>query len=42
MAGTQIESTNVDSSIIKTITLTAAEYTALPSYSSSTIYITTP
>ena len=28
MAGTQIESTNVDSSIIKTITLTQAEYDA--------------
>ena len=42
MAGTLVESTNVDSSIIKTITLTQAEYDALGSYSSSTIYITTP
>ena len=41
MAGTQIESTNVDNSIIKTITLTQADYDALPSYSASTIYITT-
>ena len=41
MAGTQIESTNVDSSIIKTITLTQSEYDALGSYSASTIYITT-
>lgn len=41
MAGTQIESTNVDNSIIKTITLTQAEYDALGSYSASTIYITT-
>lgn len=41
MAGTLIESTNVDSSIIKTITLTQAAYDALGSYNASTIYITT-
>ena len=33
--------TKVNDSIIKTITLTQAEYDALGSYSSSTIYITT-
>lgn len=36
-----VNSTKVDDSIIKTITLTQAEYDALGSYSSSTIYITT-
>jgi hypothetical protein len=41
MAGTLVESTNVDSSIIKTITLTQAEYDALGSYDATTIYITT-
>tara|TARA_R110000851_G_scaffold43535_1_gene107577 strand:+ start:28 stop:153 length:126 start_codon:yes stop_codon:yes gene_type:complete len=41
MAGTQVKSTNVNNSIIKTITLTQAEYDALGSYSASTIYITT-
>jgi len=42
LAASSVTSTKVDSSIIKTITLTAAQYAALPSYSSSTIYITTP
>jgi hypothetical protein len=41
MAITQVKSTNVNNSIIKTITLTQAEYDALGSYSASTIYITT-
>ena len=41
MALTQVQSTNVNNSIIKTITLTQAEYDALGSYSASTIYITT-
>ena len=41
MALTQVKSTNVNNSIIKTITLTQAEYDALGSYSASTIYITT-
>ena len=36
-----VNSTKVNDSIIKTITLTQAEYDALGSYSSSTIYITT-
>ena len=36
-----VNSTKVNDSIIKTITLTQAEYDALVSYSSSTIYITT-
>jgi len=37
-----VDSTKVDDSVIKTITLTQAAYDALGSYSSSTIYITTP
>lgn len=41
MALTQVTKEVVDDSVIKTITLTQAEYDALPSYSSSTIYITT-
>mgnify|MGYP001181112525 FL=1 len=41
MAGTLVESTNVDSSIIKTITLTQTAYDNLGSYDASTIYITT-
>lgn len=40
MAITQITKRVVDDSIIKTITLTQAEYDGLGSYSSSTIYIT--
>jgi hypothetical protein len=36
-----VNSTKVNDSVIKTITLTQAEYDALGSYSSSTIYITT-
>lgn len=42
MAITQVTKEVVDDSVIKTITLTQAEYDALGSYSSSTIYITTP
>jgi len=37
-----VDSTKVNSSIIKTVTLTQAAYDALGSYDSSTIYITTP
>jgi len=37
-----VNSTKVNDSVIKTITLTQAAYDALGSYSSSTIYITTP
>lgn len=36
-----VDSTKVNDSVIKTITLTQAEYDALGSYSASTIYITT-
>lgn len=36
-----VDSTKVDDSVIKTITLTQAAYDALGSYNSSTIYITT-
>jgi hypothetical protein len=41
IADNTIASTNVDNSVVKTVTLTQAEYDALPSYSASTIYITT-
>jgi hypothetical protein len=41
IADNTIASNNVDNSVVKTITLTQAEYDALPSYSASTIYITT-
>ncbi|MDA9775345.1 hypothetical protein N9B67_03380 [Algibacter sp.] len=41
IANNSVNSTKVNDSIIKTITLTQAEYDALGSYSSSTIYITT-
>ena len=41
IVATAVNSTKVNDSIIKTITLTQAEYDALGSYSSSTIYITT-
>jgi hypothetical protein len=41
MALTQVTKELVDNTIIKTITLTQAEYDALGSYSASTIYITT-
>ena len=41
MALTQVTKGLVDNTIIKTITLTQAEYDASGSYSASTIYITT-
>jgi hypothetical protein len=41
MALTQVTSDVVDSTIIKYITLTQAEYDALSTYSESTIYLTT-
>jgi|TARA_R110000823_G_scaffold261484_1_gene382280 hypothetical protein len=41
IADAAVDSTKVNDSVIKTITLTQAEYDALGSYSASTIYITT-
>jgi len=41
MALTQVTSDVVDSTIIKYVTLTQAEYDALASYDASTIYLTT-
>lgn len=41
IANTTITSSKVDSSIAKVVTLTQAEYDALSSYDSSTLYITT-
>jgi len=41
IADNSVTSTKVNDSVMKTITLTQAEYDALGSYSSSTIYITT-
>lgn len=41
MGLTKVTSDVVDSSIAKVVTLTQAEYDALSSYESSTLYITT-
>lgn len=41
MALTQVTSDVVDSTIVKYVTLTQAEYNALGAYDASTIYITT-
>ena len=41
MALTKVKSTNVNDSIIVTLTLTQSAYDALGSYDAQTIYITT-